>query len=101
MAPASRRALSKRTDETFGLGPFRHPISGREFFVARVRGGKLWDVANLAALQGRPMRQRDNSLSMKSALRNPRTPGTAGRGGLKWSDNLEVRAAGSVPPRRM
>jgi len=35
------------------------------------------------------MRQRDNSLSMKSALRNPRTPGTAGRGGLKWSDNLE------------
>ena len=42
------------------------------------------------------MRQRDNSLSMKSALRNPRTPGTAGRGGLKWSDNLEVRAATNV-----
>ena len=40
------------------------------------------------------MRQRENALSvgMKSALRNPRTPGTAGRAsGLKWSDNLEVR----------
>lgn len=40
------------------------------------------------------MRQRENALSvgMKSALRNPRTPGTVGRAsGLKWSDNLEVR----------
>ena len=47
------------------------------------------------------MRQRDNSLSMKSALRNPRTPGTAGRGGLKWSDNLEVRPRSDLAESRM
>ena len=50
------------------------------------------------------MRQRENALSvgMKSALRNPRTPGTAGRAsGLKWSDNLEVRPRSDLAESRM
>ena len=90
--------LSRLFEETVFLRPFSRG------FVGSWRHENLLGPPNLPAHHRPSMRQRENALSvgMKSALRNPRTPGTAGRAsGLKWSDNLEVRPRSDLAESRM